>query len=155
MSEPGVNSRNSPPSVDVFIAAIATRQHGLIALVHLLALGLTRSAVRKRERAGRLHRVHRGVYAVGHPRLSQEGKWMAAVLAAGQGAMLSHLSAAAHWNVWRRRVQGTDVISLRRRRAEPGIRADWTRHLDPRDITVHRGIRSPPCPAHWSTSPTC
>src|SRR3954470_24637919 len=77
MSEPGVNSRNSPPSVDVFIAAIATRQHGLIALVQLLALGLTRSAVTKRERAGRLHRIHRGVYAVGHPRLSQEGKSMA------------------------------------------------------------------------------
>jgi len=126
--------------VDVFIAAIATRQHGLIALVQLLALGLTRSAVTKRERAGRLHRIHRGVYAVGHPRLSQEGKSMAAVLAAGHGAVLSHLSAAAHWNVWRRRVQGTDVISLRRRRAEPGIQAHWTRHLDPRDVTVHRGI---------------
>ena len=50
-----------------------------------------------------------GVYAVGHARLSQHGWWMAAVLAAGEGAVLSHLAAAKLWEVWRRRVPGIDV----------------------------------------------
>jgi very-short-patch-repair endonuclease len=50
-------------------------------------------------RAGRLHRVHRGVYAVGHRRLSNEGRWMAAVLACGEEAVLSHFSAAALWRM--------------------------------------------------------
>ena len=50
-------------------------------------------------RAGRLHRVHRGVYAVGHPGLSSEGRWMAAVLACGDGAVLSHRSAAELWEL--------------------------------------------------------
>ena len=48
---------------------------------------------------GRLHRIHRGVYAVGHPVLTVDGRRMAAVLAAGPGAVLSHASAAALWEI--------------------------------------------------------
>jgi very-short-patch-repair endonuclease len=55
--------------------------------------------VAHRVRAGRLHRIHRGVYAVGHPGLSNEGRWMAAVLACGEGAVLSHRSAAELWGL--------------------------------------------------------
>ena len=51
---------------------------------------------------GYLHRVHAGVYAVGHPRLTQEGRWMAAVVACGQGAVLSHLDAAVLWGFYDR-----------------------------------------------------
>jgi hypothetical protein len=56
-------------------------------------------AARKRADSGRFHRVHRGVYAVGHPRLTQKGRWMAAVLAYGIGAAVSHRSAAALWGL--------------------------------------------------------
>jgi very-short-patch-repair endonuclease len=65
----------------------------------LEALGLSRSAVGRRARAGRLHRVHRGVHAVGHPILTANGHRMAAVLACGPGAALSHASAAALWEI--------------------------------------------------------
>lgn len=58
------------------LAEIAARQHGVVALAQLAALGLDREAVRRRVEDGRLHRVHRGVYAVGHSRLTREARWM-------------------------------------------------------------------------------
>jgi hypothetical protein len=63
----------------------------------LEALGLSREAVRKRAKAGRLHRLHRGVYAVGHTAPNERQRFMAAVLACGEGAVLSHGSAAVLW----------------------------------------------------------
>jgi very-short-patch-repair endonuclease len=86
---------------DLRIAHAAARQHGVMTLRQLEAAGLSRAAVAKRAARGRLHRVHRGVYAVGHPALSLEGRWMAAVLACGVGAVLSHASAAAIWGLLR------------------------------------------------------
>ncbi len=65
----------------------------------LLALGLRRDAVDKRLAAGKLHPLHRGVYAVGHRVVSRHGRWRAALLAAGPGAVLSHASAAAAWDL--------------------------------------------------------
>lgn len=103
-------------------------------------LGLGRPAVANRVASGRLHVKYRGVYAVGHARLSQHGRWMAAVLAAGQGAALSHLAAAKLWEIWRRKVTGIDVVAPTRRRQRPGVRVHSSRRLDPRDITVHDGI---------------
>jgi hypothetical protein len=134
-----VNSDASPPSIDALIARLAARQHGLITFLQLLALGLSRAAVTQRVRSGRLHRIHRGVYAVGHPHLSREGQWMAAVLAAGDGSGLSRLTAAVHLNAWRRAITGIDVIGPRRRTLR-GVRVHTCRNLDPRDLTVHRGI---------------
>jgi hypothetical protein len=58
-----------------------------------------------------LHRKYRGVYAVGQPRLSQQGEWMAAVLACGPGAYLASLSAAVHMRLWRRRVTAIHVLA--------------------------------------------
>lgn len=84
---------------DVRAAQIAARQHGVVTLTQLLGAGLTATAVRNRVRSGRLHRIHRGVYAVGHRGLSHEGRWMAAVLACGKGAALSHRSAAELWGL--------------------------------------------------------
>jgi very-short-patch-repair endonuclease len=86
-------------SVDVVIARIAAGQHGAITTAQLVSCGLSRTAISKRVRAGRLHRIYHGVYAVGHHRLSNEGMWMAAVLACGKGAVLSHISAAALWRM--------------------------------------------------------
>src|SRR4051812_16149790 len=84
---------------DFAIAVLAERQHGVVGHLQLVALGLSRQAINWRVRAGRLHRVHQGVYAVGHRRLTQRGRWMAAVLAGGDGAVLSHRSAAALWQL--------------------------------------------------------
>jgi hypothetical protein len=66
----------------------------------LLELGVRRGAIEKRLWAGRLHILYRGVYAVGHTRLRPEGHRLAAVLACGPRAALSHRSAAAHWGCW-------------------------------------------------------
>jgi predicted transcriptional regulator of viral defense system len=133
----GSNERKAP---DVALARIAARQHGLVTLAQLNALGLDPPAVSNRVRAGRLHRAHRGVYAVGHRALSQAGVWMAAVLACGPGAALSHLSAATLWQIWRRRATGTDVSVPRQRRPRNGIRLHCCRRLDPRDVTRRDGI---------------
>jgi very-short-patch-repair endonuclease len=81
------------------VARIAARQHGVVTLAQLEAAGVTREAAYKRARRGRLHRLHRGVYAVGHRAPSWHGRWMAAVLACGGGAVLSHHSAAALWDL--------------------------------------------------------
>ena len=80
---------------DRAIGALAARQHGVVARRHLLDAGVSPEMLRTRIGTGRLVTLHRGVYAVGHRRLRREGFWLAAVLAAGPGALLSHREAAA------------------------------------------------------------
>ncbi|HEU4974659.1 MAG TPA: type IV toxin-antitoxin system AbiEi family antitoxin domain-containing protein [Baekduia sp.] len=87
----------SRSATDHRVAALAGRQHGVVTRQQLLALDLSPSMVVDRMRAGRLHPVHRGVYAVGHDALGREGRLLAAVLACGPRAALSHRSAAAVW----------------------------------------------------------
>lgn len=77
------------------ILEVAGRQHGVVSGKQLLGLGLSRDAIRHRVRSKRLHPLLRGIYAVGRQEVSREGRWMAAVLACGEGAALSHSSAAA------------------------------------------------------------
>lgn len=72
-------------------------QHGVVTFKQLREAGLGVGAINLRVRNHRLHRLHRGVFAVGHARISREGRWSAAVLALGEGALLSHVSAAALW----------------------------------------------------------
>jgi very-short-patch-repair endonuclease len=90
-----MNPKLATRTAQTRVAAIAANQHGAITTAQLLRAGLSPTVIRGWVRAGRLHRIHRGVYAVGHPGLSKEGRWMAAVLACGEGAALSHRSAAA------------------------------------------------------------
>ncbi|WP_445151835.1 type IV toxin-antitoxin system AbiEi family antitoxin domain-containing protein [Baekduia sp. Peel2402] len=85
--------------LDRRIAALAGRQHGPVTRQQLYELGLTPQQIAYRIDAGRLIRLYRAVYAVGHPCLSREGRWMAAVLTCGPGAMLSHGDAAALWDL--------------------------------------------------------
>jgi predicted transcriptional regulator of viral defense system len=80
---------------------LAAAQHGVIALFQLLALGYTLEAIKHRVATGRLHPIHRGVYAVGRPGLTRKGEWMAGILACGDGAALSHFSAGALWRLCR------------------------------------------------------
>jgi hypothetical protein len=130
--------QNGP--ADAGIAALAHRQYGVVSLAQLVALGLSKQAVAKRVAAGRLHRVFRGVYAVGHRRLTKYGRWMAAVLACGEGAVLSHLSAAELLNL---RLSGNiiDVTSpTRSRHGLKGIRLHQPRSLAPEHRTTIDGI---------------
>lgn len=84
---------------DAAVARLAFKQHGVVTFEQLRDAGLGAGAIELRVRNGRLHRLHRGVYAVGHARLSREGRWLAAVLSFGVGAVLSHVSAAALWGI--------------------------------------------------------
>jgi very-short-patch-repair endonuclease len=128
-------------ATDAAIAAIASAQHGVVARRQLLTLGLTHEAVARR-RGTRLHVVHRGVYAVGHTVLTREGRWMAAVLAAGRDAVLSHATAAAAWEL---RPPGAGAIHVNvpgtpGRKRRQGIRIHRSTTLTPDDTTAHRGI---------------
>ncbi|HEX7278161.1 MAG TPA: type IV toxin-antitoxin system AbiEi family antitoxin domain-containing protein [Solirubrobacterales bacterium] len=83
------------------MARIAARQHGVATRQQLENAGLGARAIRNRVDRGQLHRIHHGVYAVGHRGLSLHGRFMAAVLACGEDAVLSHGSAAVLWNLLR------------------------------------------------------
>jgi predicted transcriptional regulator of viral defense system len=91
--------RRKAVSPDVLVARIAAQQHGVVTVAQLLGCGLSEAGIRRRVAAGRLHRIHRGVYAVGDAGLSRHGEWKAAVLACGEGAALSHRSAAELWGM--------------------------------------------------------
>jgi hypothetical protein len=83
------------------LARLANRQHGVVSIRQLeQTLGFSHQAVLRAVASGRLHRVHRGVYAVGHTDLSLRGECLAAVLAVGPGAMLSYYSAGWLWGLW-------------------------------------------------------
>jgi hypothetical protein len=90
---------SSARSKDQAIAKLAQGQHGVVARRQLLALGVSRRAIVGRLSHGQLHEVFLGVYVVGARRISRRGRWMAAVLAAGEGAALSHRSAARLWQL--------------------------------------------------------
>jgi very-short-patch-repair endonuclease len=79
--------------------ALARVQHGVVSRRQLLDCGLSEWAIRHRVNRGRLHVVRRGVYAVGRAEITREGEWMAAVVGCGDGAALSHHSAAAHYRI--------------------------------------------------------
>jgi Transcriptional regulator, AbiEi antitoxin len=85
--------------VDRAIAERARGQYGVIGREQLAELGLSARSIEHRVALGRLHPIHRGVYAVGHTVLGRSGRGMAAVLACGPDAALSHASAAALWGL--------------------------------------------------------
>src|SRR3954470_12587584 len=98
-SERGNSSHEPTTPVDAVLARLAAPQHGMVTRDQLLSAGLNADAIAYRLKVGRLHRVHRGVYAVGHLPPSPHARAMAAVLACGSGAVLSHRSAAALWRI--------------------------------------------------------
>lgn len=134
--------RDKVASPDRRIAIIGSRQHGVVSLGQLEEAGLSRSGVVRRVEAGRLHRVHRGVYAVGHPGISQHGRWMAAALACGAGAALSHRSAAELWDLLKPMGGSVDIsvqgYGGRKRRA--GIRLHRRAALSSAELTRRRGV---------------
>ena len=130
----------TPPWVAV--AELAARQHGVVSLLQLRRLGFTDRETQYRVRVGHLHRIHRGVYAVGHERLTENGHYMAAVLACGEHTALSHRSAAALLGL--RPCTRTVVevsVSGRQARSRRGIQAHAGTLLT-RDVALIDGI---PC----------
>ena len=147
--------RRQVAKADALIAGIASRQHGLVSVWQLYDLGIGERGVRTRVDAGRLHRIHRGVYSVGHSAPSPERRWLAAVLALGWnrsekhgsvlehwGAALSHRSAASLLRLLPDKEGPVDVIVAgdggRARRA--GIRVHRSLSLLAKEVTLCRGI---------------
>jgi hypothetical protein len=134
--------REQRSTADARIATIAGRQHGVVTQEQLVAVGLDKSAITRRVQAGRLYRLHRGVYAVGHRSLSWRGRWLAAVLAAGDGAVLSHSSAAALWQ-FLRPIPGPVHVTVGaavRRKPRPGLQIHRSRTLSRSDLTRRHDI---------------
>jgi predicted transcriptional regulator of viral defense system len=125
--------------LDACVARIAGRQHGVISTRQLHEAGATPGAIAHRVRAGRLHRLHHGVYAVGHRALSAEGIWMAAALAGGEDAAVSHDSAAALHGLLPSRRGAPHIVVPGRPRPRPGLVVHGARTLGG-SVTTRRGI---------------
>lgn len=126
---------------DAALSARAERQHGVFALWQLEPGRAIRAAVHHRAQVGRIRRIHQGVYAYGHQRLTANGHRLAAVLACGPEAVLSHKSAAAVWELLptaQRRLDVTVPGTSRRRRT--AIRVHRTRDLTEEEVTVVDGV---------------
>lgn len=132
--------------MDRAIARIARKQHGIVTTRQLAAAGLTSAAISKRVRSGKLYRIHQGVYSVGHDGLSQEARWMAAVLACGLGAALSHGSAAAHWGLLRPLEGPTEVTvpTHSGRKSRRGIRIHRCRNFGGSPFQTRGWEKRPP-----------
>ena len=136
MHDMDAQRRHGP--LDRAIGRIAERQYGVISRAQLSELAVERGALQHRIDEGRLHRIHRGVYAiVGSRLLSQRGRWMAAVLACGPRAVLSHFAAAALWGI--RRGTRVEVTGPRGRKARQGIHLHWA-NLPADETTTRHGI---------------
>ena len=123
------------------IRGLAERQHGVVARWQLLELGIGRRLSQDRVEAGILIPVFQGVFALGYGRIGREGRWLAAVLASGPAAVLSHGSAMALWGL--RGTRGP-VEVLRRsggvHRPRAGIRLHQTRRLPGDHVAEVQGI---------------
>jgi very-short-patch-repair endonuclease len=127
---------------DQRVALVAARQHAVVGLDQLYRAGLTPDAVKHRVRSGRLHRIHRGVYALGRAELTLKGRWKAATLALGDGAALSHRSAAELWGMFAPRSGSIDVTVRSRtgRARRAGIRLHRSFSLTGAVTTPRDGI---------------
>jgi hypothetical protein len=125
--------------VDALVAERASGQWGVISGAELRACGLTYRMIEGRVQSGRLHHIHRGVYAVGHPNVPLEGRFFAATKACGPRAVLSHFSAAVLWGLftWDHRLI---EITAPTARHHPGLRTRRTSDLPLDAAGVHHGI---------------
>ena len=123
------------------VLAVAGPQHNLVTRTQLIELGLHPKAIQHRLNTGRLHPIRQGVYAVGSRRIGRLGQWMAAVLACGPGAALSHASAGALWGV--RPAGGGPIhvsVPAARGPRQPGVVVHRRGRLEGRDVTTRAGI---------------
>jgi very-short-patch-repair endonuclease len=112
--------------VDRALAELVAGQHGVVARSQVVGLGVAGNTVDRWLRTGRLHRLHPGVYAVGHAAITRRGRWMAAVLASGDGAVLSHRSATALFGIWGSGIGVIHVTVPRKERSPHAIRRHFS-----------------------------
>jgi hypothetical protein len=124
----------------VAMAEEAARQHGVVSARQLAGLGCSRANIASEVARGRLHRVYRGVYAVGHPSITRQGHCLAAVLSCGEGTMLSHRSAAWLWGLTRRWWLPIEVTTKTPRDGRADIRVRSGRTLHSADLDSSEGI---------------
>lgn len=123
------------------LAELAGRQHGVVSIRQLTGpLGYSRSAVARAVGDGRLHRLHPGVFSVGHSSLSSHGECLAAVLACGRGALLSHYSAAWLWGIAKIDPRPFHVTTSVWRRPRPPLRLHQSLALTAEDRALREGI---------------
>ncbi len=134
-------ANKSDNRADVEVARLAAEEWSVLSLEELLRCGLSPGRVQTRVHRGQLHRLHHGVYAVGCAKVSREGRFLAAVKACGPGAVLSHFSAAALWEMveWDDRFPEVTVKDTTPR-VHDGIRIHRTIYLDPSDVRRRHGI---------------
>ncbi|HEX6667233.1 MAG TPA: type IV toxin-antitoxin system AbiEi family antitoxin domain-containing protein [Solirubrobacterales bacterium] len=126
---------------DKRVAAVATAQGGIASLAQLGAAGVSPAAASRRAQRGSLHRVHRGVYAVGHRSFDRVAELRAALLACGEGAVISHGTAAAHWGLIDRPPVLIDVtVPVEAGRKIDGLRCRRCRYPDAVEIVEHDGV---------------
>lgn len=125
---------------DGSLAELARRQHGVVSGAQLAALGYGRGAIQHRVATERVHRVYRGVFPVGHPLLSVSRRRMAALLACGPGALLSHRSAADQHAIRRSSSPRIEVTAPRGRCGPRGVLVHTARAIHPEDHAAVDGI---------------
>lgn len=130
----------APEGPDWLIAAMAARQKGVVERRQLMTIGLSARAIDRRTAAGRLHPLYRGVYAVGYPQASRDGRYLAATLTCGPGAGVCLGAAGAIHGLHPSSVMAVDVAVRGRHRPQPGLRLHHPRGLRGSDITAVRGI---------------
>lgn len=119
---------------------MAAEQHGVIARWQLLELGINDQGIQHRLSRGRLHRVGRGVYAIGRPELTREGMWMAAVLVCGPRTVLSHHSAAALWGIGTEGDQIDVSVPASSSGNPPRVRVHRRTRLEGEEVDRHRRV---------------
>ena len=119
---------------------LVASQHGVVSRSQLLAAGMSAKAINHRITTGRLHPVFRGVYAVGRPDLTKHGGWMAAVLACGPGAVLSHRTGAAHLGIWQWNASDVEITLPASSDRRPAGVLVYRRSLDLSELIVHERI---------------
>ena len=133
--------------IDEAIGEMAGRQHGVVGIWQLLEAGVSRDAIEGRIARGVLHRLHRGSYAVGHRALTVESRWMAAVLACGPGAVLSHRSAGQLWGIVPRKALVPEVTRPGFFRPRP-VSYMLIAVLNALSQAMNRGVPTLPSPPH-------
>ena len=138
----GIRELDGPRPRDVALRKLAQAQFGVVTSRQLRELGFSSSAISRMVAAGRLIRLYRGDYAVGHSRLIARGRWLAAVLACGDQAVLSHREAAAVLDLRRSERSQVDVTAPSRSRCgQRGIQLHSVRELHADEVQWVDGIR--------------
>lgn len=128
------------PGPDWVISELAKLQYGVVARSQLIMLGISARQIDRRLTSGRLHCLYRGVYSPSPLAPPLRGRWLGAVLACGDGAVLSHRDAGAHWDLPSGYGRVVNITASRKRHSQRGIKVHGVRSLHPSDVTEHEGI---------------